>query len=162
MVTPIIGTKENKSEIIEKYFNMIYKLALAETRDVHHAEDVTSDVFLKYMQSGKTFESEEHIKAWLLRVTINTSKSVFNNAWFRKTEPISETLAAAEVTEEESDVYLAVMALPQKYRAVLHLFYYEDFSVAQISEYLKINESTVKSQLSRGRNLLKESLEGRI
>ena len=161
MVTPLTGTKENKSEIIEKYFDMIYKLALAQTKDVHHAEDVTSDVFLKYMQSEKTFESEEHIKAWLLRVTINTSKSVFQNAWFRKTEPISETLAAAEVTEEESDVYLAVMALPQKYRAVLHLFYYEDFSVAQISEYLKINESTVKSQLSRGRNLLKESLEGR-
>lgn len=162
MVTPLKGTKEYKSEIIEKYFNMVYKLALAQTKDVHHAEDVTSDVFLKYMQSEKTFESEEHIKAWLLRVTINTSKSVFQNAWFRKTEPISETLAAAEVGEEESDVYLAVMALPQKYRTVLHLFYYEDFSVAQISKYLKINESTVKSQLSRGRNLLKESLEGRI
>ena len=162
MVTPLTGTKENKSEIIEKYFDMIYKLALSQTKDVHHAEDVTSDVFLKFMQSDKPFESEEHIKAWLIRVTINSSKSVFSSSWFRKTEPISETLAAAEVTEEESDVYLAVMALPQKYRAVLHLFYYEDFSVAQISEYLKINESTVKSQLSRGRNLLKESLEGRI
>lgn len=162
MVTPLKGTKEYKSEIIEKYFNMVYKLALAQTKDVHHAEDVTSDVFLKYMQTDKAFESEEHIKAWLLRVTINTGKSLFQNSWFKKTEPISETLAAAEVGEEESDVYLAVMALPQKYRTVLHLFYYEDFSVAQISKYLKINESTVKSQLSRGRNLLKESLEGRI
>ena len=107
MVTPLKGTKEYKSEIIEKYFNMVYKLALAQTKDVHHAEDVTSDVFLKYMQTDKAFESEEHIKAWLLRVTINTGKSLFQNSWFKKTEPISETLAAAEVGEEESDVYLA-------------------------------------------------------
>lgn len=159
MARPLI-TKEYKNSIIEKYFNMIYKLALAETKDVHTAEDVTSDVFLKFMQSDKAFESEEHIKAWLLRVTINASKSVFSSSWFKKTVPLEETLQAADIPEGESEVYLAVMSLPHKYRTVIHLFYYEELSVKEISEYLNINESTVKSQLSRGRSLLKEKLKG--
>lgn len=161
MARPLI-TKEYKNSIIEKYFNMIYKLALAETKDVHTAEDVTSDVFLKFMQSDKPFESEEHIKAWLIRVTINSSKSVFSSSWFKKTVPLEETLEAAEIPEEESEVYLAVMKLPQKYRTVIHLFYYEEFSVSEISKYLNINESTIKSQLLRGRNMLKELLKGEI
>lgn len=152
-------TREYKNQICEKYFNMIYKLALSQTKDTCHAEDVTSDVFLKYIQSTKEFESEEHIKAWLIRVTINCSKNIFSSTWFKKTVPLEETLAA-EMPEEESDVYLAVLKLPQKYRAVIHLFYYEDLSVAQIAKYLNINESTVRSQLTRGRGLLKTSLEG--
>lgn len=152
-------TREYKNNICEKYFNMIYKLALSQTKDVSHAEDVTSDVFLKFIASTKEFESEEHIKAWLIRVTINCSKSIFSSSWFKKTVPLEETLAA-EMPQEESDVYLAVLKLPQKYRAVIHLFYYEDLSVAQISKYLNINESTVRSQLTRGRSLLRISLEG--
>lgn len=153
-------TKEYKNSLIEKYFDMVYKLALAETREVHYAEDVAGDVFLKFMQSEKPFESEEHIKAWLLRVTINASKSVFSSSWFKKTVPLEETLEAAQIPEEESEVYLAVMKLPLKYRTVIHLFYYEEMSVLEISETLNINESTVKSQLSRGRGLLKEALKG--
>lgn len=154
-------TKEYKRTVIEKYFNMVYKLALAQTKDISHAEDVTSDVFLRYMQSEKVFESEEHIKAWLIRVTINCSRNIFSAAWFKKTVPLEDTIPA-EMPEEESDVYLAVMKLPSKYRTVIHLFYYEELSIAQISKYLNINESTVKSQLSRGRRLLKESLKGEI
>ncbi len=159
MATPIL-TKEYKNSIIEKYFNMIYKLAIAETKDVHTAEDVTSDVFLKFMQTNKAFESEEHIKAWLLRVTINTSKSFFSSSWFKKTVPLEETLEAAEIPEEESEVYLAVMKLPEKYRTVIHLFYYEELTVREISEVINSNESTVKSQLSRARAMLKEILKG--
>lgn len=159
MATPIL-TKEYKNSIIEKYFNMIYKLAIAETKDVHTAEDVTSDVFLKFMQTNKAFESEEHIKAWLLRVTINASKSFFSSYWFKKTVPLEETLEAAEIPEEESEVYLAVMNLPEKYRTVIHLFYYEELSVREIAEVINSNESTVKSQLSRARTMLKETLKG--
>ncbi len=159
MAVPI-GTGDYKRTIIDKYFNMIYKLALAETRDVHLAEDVTSDVFLKYMETKKLFESEEHIKAWLLRVTINQSRSVFSSSWFKKTVPLEETLEAAGIPEEESEVYLAVMKLPEKYRTVIHLFYYEDFSVSQIAKILNSKESTVKSQLLRARGLLKDALKG--
>lgn len=155
-----IGTGDFKHAIIEKYFNMIYKLALAQTRDVHIAEDVTSDVFLKFMETKKVFESEEHIKSWLLRVTINASHSVFSSSWFKKTVPLEETLETCGIPEEESEVYLAVMKLPEKYRTVVHLFYYEDFSVLEIAEILNSKESTIKSQLLRARALLKESLKG--
>lgn len=151
--------REFKNAICEKYFDMVYKLALSQTKDCTLAEDVTSDVFLKFVESGKDFESEEHIKAWLIRVTLNCSKSVFSSSWFKKTVPLLETITA-EMPEEESEVYEAVLKLPQKYRAVIHLFYYEEFSVAQIANYLKLNESTVRTHLQRGRTLLKMSLEG--
>ncbi len=151
--------KNDKHEIIEKYFNMIYKLALAKTGDTHIAEDITGDVFLKYMQSKKEFESEEHIKAWLIRVTVNSSKSFFSSSWIKKMVPLEDTLIA-EMPEEESEVYLAVMKLPSKYRVVIHLFYYEDMAVAEISKTLGINESTVRSQLKRGREMLRTTLKG--
>ena len=93
------------------------------------------------MKNKKPFASEEHLKAWLLRVTINCSKKFFMSSWYRKTE--------------ELVVYYAVLKLPLKYRTVIHLFYYEQYSVAQIAQYLKRNESTVKSQLKRGREMLK-------
>lgn len=148
----------NKSEIVKKYFNMVYKLALSQSNNVANAEDITQEVFLRYIQKDIEFESEEHIKAWLIRVTINCSKSVYSSSWFKKNVPLSEEIAFDE--PEVSDVYYAVLELPQKYKTVIHLFYYEDLSVAQISEYLKIKESTVKSQLHRGRELLKNKLKG--
>ncbi len=147
-----------KRQIVEKYFDMIYRLALSQTKNREHADDVVQEVFLRYIRTDKAFESEEHIKAWLLRVTINCSHNVFSNSWMQKTVPISEDIVFD--TEEKSDVYYAVMELPQKYRAVIHLFYYEDMSVDEISKTLGINSSTIKSQLSRGRNLLRKKLEG--
>lgn len=143
--------------IIEKYFDMVYHLALSQTKDKHHADDVVQEVFLRFVKTDKPFNDEEHAKAWLIRVTINCSKNVFNNSWFKKTEPLNEDIVFE--TKEESDVYYAVAELPVKYRTVIHLFYYEDLSVSQIAEYLKIKQSTVKSQLHRGRELLKSKLK---
>lgn len=147
----------SKKEIVNKYFDMIYRLALTRTGDKNHADDVTQEVFLKYIQQTKEFSSEEHIKAWLIRVAVNCSKDVFTNSWFTKTEPLTEDIVFNN--PEKSDVYYAVRELPQKYRTVIHLFYYEDFSVNEIANYLKLNESTVRSQLHRGRELLKKKLK---
>lgn len=150
--------ENDKKIIVEKYFDMIYKLALSQTRSRETADDVVQDVFLRFLKSDKQFENEEHIKAWLIRVTVNRSKDMFSA--LRRTLPVIEDITFHD--EEKSDVYYAVQELPQKYRAVIHLFYYEDLSVAQISKYLKIKESTVKSQLSRGREMLRETLKGGI
>ncbi len=152
-------TKEFKHSIIEKYFNMIYKLAVSQTKDIESAEDVTNDVFLKYMESHKDFENEEHIKAWLIRVTINGSRSLFSSSWFKKTVPLEDNIPV-EMPEEESEVYGAVLKLPQKYRAVIHLFYYEDMKTAEIAMALGEKETTVRSQLSRAREMLKDILKG--
>lgn len=147
-----------KRQVVEKYFDMVYRLALSQTKNKEHADDVVQEVFLRYIKTDKVFENEEHIKAWLLRVTINCSHNVFSNSWVQKTVPISEDIVFD--TKEKGDVYYAVLELPQKYRAVIHLFYYEDMSVDEISKYLGINSSTIKSQLSRGRKLLRKKLEG--
>lgn len=148
----------DKREYVEKFFDMIYKLALSQTKNRENADDVVQEAFLRYLKYGKEFESEEHIKAWLIRVTINCCKSLFTSAWMRKTAPLDEDIPFD--TEEKHDVYYAVLELPPKYRAVIHLFYYEDFSVAEISETLGIKQTTVKSQLSRGRDMLREKLKG--
>ncbi len=151
--------KEDKREICEKYFDSIYRLVLCRAKNRDAADDIVQDVFYKYIKTDKVFESEEHIKAWLIRVAINASNSYFTSSRLRKTEPLDENMAVFD-TEEKSDVYYAVLELPQKYRTVIHLFYYEDLPIAKISEYLGINESTVKSQLKRGRDMLSGKLKG--
>ncbi len=150
--------KNDKRDIVEKYFDMIYKLALSQTKSRDLADDVVQEVFLRFLKSDKDFQSDEHIKAWLIRVTINCSHNVFSNSWAQKTAPLTEDIVFD--TEEKGDVYYAVLELPQKYRAVIHLFYYEDMSVEEIAKALGSNSSTVKSQLSRGRKMLKNMLEG--
>lgn len=150
--------EHSPDEIIHKYFNTVYRLALSQTCCTAYAEDVTQDVFLKYWQKKDTFKSDEHIKAWLIRVTINMSKSIFMSSWFKKTVPLSEDITFD--SQEKSDVYFAVQELPLKYRTVVHLFYYEDMGIKEISACLNIKESTVKSQLHRGRMMLKTILKG--
>lgn len=151
-------TVVSSDEIIKKYIDMVYRLALSRTKNKSHADDVVQEVFLRYISKNCEFASEEHIKAWLIRVTINCSNSIFESSWFKKTAPLSEEIAFD--TPEKSEVYYAVMELPKKYRTVIHLFYYEDMSVAEIAECLRENISTVKSQLHRGRKMLREKLKG--
>lgn len=145
-------------EIIKKYIDMVYRLALARTKSKSHADDVVQEVFLRFLESDRDFESDEHIKAWLIRVTINCSNNIFASSWFKKTVPLTEAIEFE--TAEESDVYFAVMELPQKYRTVIHLFYYEEMSIAEISECISEKPSTIKSQLHRARAMLGEKLKG--
>ena len=160
MVSNILSMNE-KRRIVEKYFDMIYRLAFSQTKNREHTDDVVQEVFLRFIKSDKSFESDEHIKAWLIRVTLNCSHSVFSSSWYKKTVPLAENENELIFdSAEKSDVYYAVAELPPKYRAVIHLFYYEDMSIEEISKYLKINPSTIKSQLSRGRKLLREKLKG--
>lgn len=152
------STSVSKHRIVEKYFDTVYRLAYSQTQDKHKADDILQEVFLRYIKTDKEFESDEHIKAWLIRVTINCTKSLYLSSWFKKTVPLTEEHSLTFEIPEQSDVYSAVAKLPPKYKAVIHLFYYEDLSVKQIAEYLKTKESTVKSQLYRGREMLKTML----
>ncbi len=149
---------ELKDEIVNKYFNTVYKLALATTKHKANAEDVTQEVFLRCFRKDIVFESEEHIKAWLIRVTINCSKNLFASAWFKKTVPLEEEIQFE--SPEKGDVYFAVLSLPPKYRTAIHLFYYEDYKISEIAEILCEKESTIKSRLSRARDMLKTKLKG--
>ena len=144
-------------EVIDKYSNMVYRLALAHMKTKYDAEDVFQDVFLRYISKPRAFENEEHRKAWLIRVTINRCRSLWS-AWFRKSEPLDEAMVFE--TKEENDLFEYLMLLPQKYRSVIHLFYYEGLSIRQISNILNAKESTVRTWLTRARSILGEKLKG--
>ncbi len=145
------------NEIADKYIDTVYRLALSRTKSREHAEDISQDVFVKLLQNKKKFESEEHLKAWLLRVTINLTKDLFSSHWYRTTDELDENITY-EATESNG-VYDAVMALPQKYRTVIHLHYFEGYRVEEIALITNSTAGTVKSQLHRGREMLKTIME---
>lgn len=147
---------------VREYADMVYRLAVVNTRDKYEADDVFQEVFMKLFRYKESIESEEHLKAWLIRVTINQCKTVATSAW-NKRKVSMEAIAEVAVEEEKEDysqVYEAVKALPEKYRQVIHLFYYEELQISEIAGILKRNEATIKTQLARGRKLLGEKLKG--
>lgn len=149
-------------EAIARYSTDIFRMAYARTNNMSDAEDITQDVYVKYMLSGRKFQNEEHVKAWLLRVAINSSKNLLKSAWHRKKTPLEEADAIYTELQNESEVYYAVMQLPQKYRTVIHLYYYEGYSVREIGKIMSAKESTVKSWLHRARSRLEEVLKEEI
>lgn len=148
---------EQVEEKVRKYANHVYRLAISILKNKEEAEDVFQEVFIKFYYKAPKFLEEEHEKAWILRVTINTCKDKLRSAWFRKKEELAEDIPY--VTPEEDATYYEVMKLPEKYRVVIYLFYYEGYKITEISQILNTKESTVKSQLDRARDLLKEKLE---
>lgn len=154
--------------IVDKYADIIYRLALSEVKNKEDADDIFQEVFIRLVKYIGTLKSEEHVKAWLIRVTINCSKSHFTNYWNKNVNGFSDeqygTLgdndrALERVEDEDNEVYQAVTQLPEKYRQVIHLFYYEELSIKEISGVLDVKESTIKSLLHRGRDMLKKKLE---
>lgn len=147
-----------RDEAVERWGDMVWRLALARTATVQDAEDVFQDVFVRYFRHEDELRSDEHRKAWLIRCTVNRAKSVLAAPWRKRTVPL-ETAEQVGVPDDYREVYSAVLSLPAKYRAVIHLFYYEGLSVAEIAGDLGVAQGTVKSQLSRGRGLLREMLK---
>jgi RNA polymerase sigma-70 factor (ECF subfamily) len=137
---------------------MVFRIALAHVKARHDADDVFQEVFLRYVSKKRVFDSEEHRKAWFIRVTINRCKSLWASAWFRKTEMLDDNMPAEHKDQDSLIEYLRL--LPQKYRSVIHLFYGEDMSVREIAEILKQKEATVRVWLSRARKILGEKLRG--
>ena len=160
---PFVDEHQDFNQLIERQGQLVYKLAYARCGNQADAEDIFQEVFLKYISSGTSFESEEHKKAWLITVTINQSKKLFSSAWIRHRASLADAAEQAvpplQLADEEG-VAAAVLKLPAAYRLVIHLFYYEDLSLKQISGILNKKEGTVKSQLNRARALLKKELGG--
>ena len=145
------------AQAVDRYADMVWRLALARTGSKTDAEDVFQEVFLQHLRRGQAFTSPEHEKAWLIRCTIHRSVSLLTAAHRRHDLPL-ETAAALGVEEDDRAVYAAVLALPQKYRTAIHLHYYEGLSLAEIARATGSREGTVKSWLSRGRAMLADML----
>lgn len=148
---------------VDIYADMVRRICFCHLKNQMDTEDIFQNVFLKYMLYDGTFESAEHEKAWFIRVTINACKDFFKSLLRRNTVPL-DTVAelAAEEAQDHSQVLQAVLDLPEKYRDVIYLFYYESYTAAEIADILKSRESTIYSQLCRGRTMLKKSLGGEI
>lgn len=157
MTKRINRTEDDIDNTIKSYSNTVFKVALSYTRDNSVSEDILQNVLIKYMIDSTCFYGEDHKKAWLIHVTINECKKFFRTNWNIKRISLEDIYPFCE--PEKHEVFYAVMDLPKKYRLVIHLYYYEELSVKEISNALKINENTIMSLLYRGRKILKNILE---
>lgn len=158
--------------VINQYYDMVHKIAYSKTQNVNDADDLTQEVFLKYLQSDKKFDSDDHIKNWLIRVTINTYLHQISSGWNKNTTYMTdELLGAMEGANSnfsyednyvvEDDIYDIIKTLPDSNRNVLWDFYYKDMSIRQIALNENKTESAVKMLLSRSRKVLREKMEQR-
>ena len=145
---------------MDRYELSVFRAAYYICKNRQDAEDVCQETFLAYFSEDRDFESPEHIRAWLLRTAINKAKNVCRAFWRRNRESLDDHAEiAAAADSADAGLLDAVLRLPVRCRSVIHLFYYEDLSVSETAELLGISENTVKSQLHRGRKLLKEMLK---
>lgn len=155
---------EEIEKILTTYGDMIYRMAYVQMKSRDAADDIYQEVCIKLLNQKKQFETEEHLKAWLLRVTINCCKDNWKSFWYRKIVSTIELNTEEPMTNTEKEsgfVTKCVWKLPEKYRMLIHLYYYEDYSQKEIAQMLQLNENTVASRLSRGRNKLKKIMESR-
>lgn len=153
-------TKEQFSELAAVHADTIFRIAFHYSKNAADADDIVQNVLLKLYRTDKIFESDEHIRNWLIRVAVNESKKLLLSPWFQRTAPIEEYTQQLDFTEPgQSELFQAVMALPKKYRIPIYLYYYEDYSVKEIAEICGRRESTIQTQLMRARKKLKENFQ---
>ncbi len=152
-------SKEEFVVFTEKYMDTIYRVAYSWTRNSHDANDVTQDVLIQLYKTTREFESDSHMKNWLIGVTVNQCKMLFRSPW-SKMEDIGEYADTLGFEEESHlDLFQAVMNLDKKYRVPILLFYYEDYSTTEIASILGIPEKTVSTRLFRAKAKLKNYLK---
>lgn len=155
-------TDESIDAVVEKYADMVYRLACAQTGRRESADDVFQEVFLRLVRKNPTFASEEHRKAWLLRVTINCARKMGTSAWKRRVVPMEILPESGEPDQDGEALALrdALDRLPERERTALHLFYYEGLTAREIGDVTGEKEPTVRSRLTRARAQLRREWEG--
>lgn len=154
-------SEEEAARAIERYGDMVRRLCLVHLKNPADTEDIFQNVFLKYVLSPVVFESPEHEKAWLIRVTLNACKDLVKSFFRSRTVPLEELLdQPAPLLEEHREVLEAVLALPPKYRDAVYLHYYEGYTAAEIGKLLGKNTNTVYTLLTRAREQLRKTLGG--
>lgn len=157
MKQPSLDPDDCTEAVIRDYADMVYRLAFARTGTKHDADDIFQEVFLRYVKKHPVFQSEDHRKAWLLRVTVNCANKFWNSFWQKKVQGLTQEPEFLE--EEHLRLYDQLSKLPPKYREVIHLFYYEELSIKEISRILGRKNATVRTQLTRARAMLREVIK---
>lgn len=153
--------KEALLQVIERRRDTIYKLAFAYMKNRYDADDIYQTVFENYLKFSPSFESNEHEKAWFIRATINSCKNVFSSGWKKKVMMMEEeewNKIPGPENEESGELLEKVLALSPKYSMVIHLYYYEGYSVNEIAQIMGLGVGTVTTRLSRARNKLKDEI----
>lgn len=148
-------------DVMERYSDMVYRICLTITGNAEDAKDAFQETFLRLVKNKDKITSEEHLKAWLIRVASNCSKTTVTSTWNRTTQGMDEETAGGEICYEqkENDLLTELQRLPKKYSVALYLFYYEEYSIREISAMLRKKENSIKTLLARGRTLLRKNLE---
>lgn len=151
---------EDFDTVADKNIDIVYRVAMNYCKNKYDAEDIVQNVFMKLIQSEVEFQDELHIRKWLVKVTVNECKNLWKSFWRKKVTSIDDIEEKPEfTTDDKSELFDAVMNLPSKYRIVVHLYYYEGYSVKEISEITGIKETTIQTRLMRARKELKEQLK---
>ena len=154
-------SEEAVNRAIENYASTVKRICFIHLKNEADTEDICQTVFLKYAMNDKVFDSEAHEKAWIIRVTINACKDLLKSFFRKHTVSLDAYVEQGGVVDAaHSDVLEAVLALPEKYRRVIYLHYYEGYPAADIAEILRINVNTVYTQLTRAKTLLRDELGG--
>ena len=154
-------SEQEANRAIERYADTVRRICMIHLKNHADTEDIFQNVFLKYVLSIAVFESEEHEKAWFIRVTINACRDLLKSFFRSRTVSLDTLLdQPAELTQEDHTVLEAVLALPPKYRDVVYLHYYEGYTAPQIGQILKKNVNTIYTLLGRAKQALRETLGG--
>lgn len=153
-------------EAIEKYTRTVYGITLSHTPSKSDADDAYQETFLAYHRCGRKWQSEEQRKAWLIRTAINMCRRITLNPWRKRTAPLENADGMGEQfryeTAEQNEIYAALKKLPGRYRTVIWLYYFEELPAKDIASLTGAAENTVRSQLARGRDILKKILEREV
>lgn len=153
----------NCREIIDEYGDMVYRIALAQVKNSADADDIYQDVFISLIKNINTIENETHLKYWLIRTTLNKCKNHFKLFWNRNVDKTNTFDYNQSYEYELNEIRELVKSLPNKFKDVVFLHYYEGYNIKEISKILVIKEGTVKSRLYKARNLLKlEIIKGEL
>jgi RNA polymerase sigma-70 factor, ECF subfamily len=158
-------SKEQIEEYFRKYYACVYRAAFSQVKSHGDAEDVLQEVFIRLLRYQPDFESSEHEKAWIIRTTLNLCKDLQKSKWNSTTVGIDKIVETdlqkscfTHKLMEEDNLLQVVLSLPEKYRNCLFFFYYEDYSIKELASLLGMTENTVKTNLKRGREILKDTI----
>lgn len=151
-------TEQEYALAVERHLDMVYRIALNWFRAPPDAEDAAQNVMLRLWRTDTDFQSGDHLRRWLVKVTVNECKRISMHPWRSRTVPLESCAGPVFEDREKQELYDAVMGLPGKYRVPLYLYYYEGYAVNEVGELLGLKPSTVQTRLARGREKLKTML----
>lgn len=154
-------SEQEMAEAIQRYGDMVRRLCMVHLKNYADTEDIFQTVFLKYALTSVSFDSDEHEKAWLIRVTLNACKDLLKSIFRSRTVSLEELVEQpAQLSADHREVLEAVLSLPARYRDVVYLHYYEEYTAPEIARILGKNVNTVYTRLTRAKGLLREKLGG--